>query len=502
MSLDPARTPVVIATGQSVDRSRESGPIELAEQACRAALDTVPGLGACIERVSVVNILARRAGPAPASDLAKRLGLNARVTESTVIGGNMPQALVTRAAADIAAGSLSATLVAGAEAVRGTRLKPQGTVDGRPAPEDEPDPDPVFGLERQDLSDEERAAGLLIPVFVYPLFESVLASRAGRSNEEQRAHIGRFLAPLSAVAASNPHAWFREALSPEAIAVASASNRLVAEPYTKRMAAYLGSAHGSAVAVTSLETARSLGVADRAVFVWSGSDADEVWYPLARPDLGSAPALGRALSHTLGSAGVSADDVGLFDLYSCFPSAVQVAAAELGIALDDPRGLTVTGGLPYFGGPGSSYAGNSIATMVDRLAGRSGSGSESLGLVTGVGWYLTKHSVGLYGAAPPPHGFHADAGGIGPAEAPLEIAPSVEEPTVARVDAGTVIYDRTGSAVSAPVMVTLADASDRRLAAVALPDELAAIAESASTRPLVGRTVRVLPGSPPAYSID
>ena len=67
---------------------------------------------------------------------------------------------------------------------------------------------------------------------------------------------------------------------------------------------------------------------------------------------------------------------------------------------DDARGLTVTGGLPYFGGPGNNYSLHAIATMVERLRERGGTG-----LVSAMGWYATKHAVGIYGAAPPAEGW-------------------------------------------------------------------------------------------------
>ncbi|MGO9195710.1 MAG: acetyl-CoA acetyltransferase [Acidimicrobiales bacterium] len=512
MRLDPSRTPVVLATGQALDRSSESGPLLLAKEAARTALEAAPGVASRIERLSMVNILGHRAGPAPASDLSKALGIAPRAVEVTVIGGNMPQTLVTRAAAEIAAGRLSATLIVGAEALRSTRLKPQGSGGGRrwdPASnaEPEPDPDPTFGTERQDLSDEERAAGLLIPVFVYPLFESVLAARQGRSNAEQRAHVGRFLAPFSTVAATNPYAWFAEALTAEQIAEPSPTNRLVAEPYTKRMTAFLGSAHASALVVTSLDVARQLGLGDDVVFVWSGADAEEIWNPISRPDLGRSPALGRAASALFRTARVTVDDIAHFDLYSCFPSAVELAAGELGLALDDPRGLTVTGGLPYFGGPGSSYVGHSIATMTERLraGGPAAAGSHALGLVNGVGWYMTRHAVGLYGTAPPGEGFRVAeplAGPAGPGRrppVPVGVTASVSEATTARVEAGTVIYDRAGVPLSAPVIASLPDGT--RIAANAWPEALVDVAELGSASSLVGRTVQVGAGTPPQYSV-
>lgn len=502
MSLDPARTPVVVATGQSVDRAGELGPLDLAEEACRAALAEAPGLGSRIERLSLVNVLAGRAGPAPASELALRLGLSPKLAETTVIGGNMPQSLVTRAAAAIAAGELTAAIVAGGEAVRSTRLRPQarpGGAPGRSRPEGE-EPDPLFGTERQDLSDEERAAGLLIPVFVYPLFESVLAARAGRDNAAQRRYIARFLSAFSEVASANFYAWFREPLSPAQIAEPSPGNRLVAEPYTKLMTAFLGSAHGSCLVLTSLQVASELGLGDNCVFVWAGADSEDAWYPIEREDLGSSPALVAAGNSVLRSSGVGIDDVALFDLYSCFPSAVQIAADSLGLSLEDDRRLTVTGGLPYFGGPGSNYVGHSVATMVELL--RSRQGERALGLVTGVGWYLTKHAVGLYSNEPPAGrasfeeiGRPSSARSVG-----LRAGSSIEQTTRASVIANTVVYDRAGTPVSAPVIAALSDGT--RVAAVAAAAELTSVAELASVRPLAGREIELSGGAPPAYRLS
>ncbi len=488
MRPDPDRLPVVLATGQALDRSGELGPLDLAERAARVVLDGPGDLARRIERVSVVNVLSHRAGPAPASELAARLGLAPARAETTAIGGNSPQLLVNRAAAEVASGRLGAALVAGAEAIRATRLAPQADPSPPAAGSDE-----VVGAERQDLSEGERAAGLLVPVFVYPLFESVLAARAGRTNAEQRSEIGRLLEGFSAVAAGHPYAWFRQPLTAGEIATPSPANRLVAEPYTKRMTAFLGSSQGSALVVTSLGAARALGREDEAVFVWAGADAEEVWYPIARPDLAAAPALGSAFEAVFSAAGVGPDDLNRLDLYSCFPSAVAIAAGELGVALDDRRGLTVTGGLAYFGGPGSNYVGHSIATMCELLR-RDG---EGIGLVTGVGWYLTKHSVGLYGATPPPLGFSA-------AEAPppgpqVPVASGLSEPAHGRVEAATVLYDRGAVPLAAPALVRLPDGS--RLAAAVGPEALAEVAEAGALRPLVGLEVEVVPGRPPTYRL-
>jgi acetyl-CoA C-acetyltransferase len=57
----------------------------------------------------------------------------------------------------------------------------------------------------------------------------------------------------------------------------------------------------------------------------------------------------------------------------------------------------VTGGLPFFGGPGNNYVTHAIAEIVNRVRAAPG----SYGLVTANGGPLTKQSAGLYSTTPP-----------------------------------------------------------------------------------------------------
>jgi acetyl-CoA C-acetyltransferase len=490
--VDAARIPVVVAVGQAIERSDVVGAADLAERAVAIALDEAPLLRPVIDRVSLVSPLAP-SGRSLATDLAGRLGLAPSRCETTTVGGNTPQWLVTRAAADVAAGRLRATVIAGAEAMRSA--KAGGVARPRPAGEERPAPDPVIGDDRPGVGPNETAVGLILPVHLYAMIESAIAGRAGASDPvEHRVALGRLLAPFTEVAARHPYAWFSDVRTADEIATPSPDNRVVAEPYTKRMAAFLNVDQGAAVVVCSLAEAERAGVAGGAVFVWSGADCNDVWFPSARPDLASSPGIAAAAGAALDGAGVGVDDVTLFDLYSCFPSAVELAVDALGIALDDARGLTLTGGLPYFGGPGNDYVTHSIATAVERL--RDG-GGDGLALVTGLGWYLTKHSVGVYGTAPPPLGFRRgdtaaaqaaiDASALD-VVASVDAADGVDGPDGAGgravVDASTVLYqgDEVGGA---PVVATLDDG--RRVVAAADPVELPALAG----RSLVGARIRV-----------
>jgi acetyl-CoA C-acetyltransferase len=476
-ALDEERQPVVVATGQCTERHEPISAMDLMTRAGEQCLAQAPGLRGEIDRVSVVNVMSP-VPPAPAAALARRLGLAPGRTEVSTIGGNSPQVLVGRAADDVAAGRVRAVLVAGAEAQR--------TQKAFATPEPDPEeqhmaPDPLVGDERSGVGRAELDAGLIAPVHVYALFESVLAARAGRDFTQQRRFLGELMAPLTAVAASHPAAWFAQQRTPEELSEIGPDNRLVAEPYTKRMCAVINVDQAAAVLVCSLAAARRAGVADQIVFCLSAAEANDVWFPTARPDPGSSPAIAAASTAGLEAAGLGLDDVGAFDLYSCFPCALEMAAAAMGLALDDPRGLSVTGGLPYFGGPGNDYTLHAIATMADRLRDRGGTG-----LVTGLGWYATKHAVGLYGSEPPAHGWRR--GDTTAAQAAIDASAAVVATDAvgpATVVASTVVVDRHGAPRAVPVIARLPDG--RQLAAAAEDEELDALAG----RNLVGARIVV-----------
>jgi acetyl-CoA C-acetyltransferase len=483
------RLPVVVATGQSIERRGSVSALDLAERAARGALDGVPRLQAQIQEVSVVNIISP-VGPAPAAELARRLHLTPGRTEVTTVGGNSPQWLVNRAAAAISAGRLDTVLIAGAEAQRSGRARGPGPEARHAATSDASPPDPIIGDDRPPVSAAELQAGLIAPVHLYAMFESVLAHRAGRSFAEHRAELGRLMAPFTTVAADHPYAWFPHTRTAAEVADITPDNRVISEPYVKNMCAMFSVDQGAAVVVTSLGAARRAGVDDGAVFCWSGAECTDVWFPAARPDPGSAPAMAASTAAALDAAGTGVDDIGAFDLYSCFPCAVALAADALGLAADDGRRLTVTGGLPYFGGPGNNYSLHAVATMVDRL--RHGGGT---GLVTALGWYLTKHAAGVYGAGPPRRGWRP--GDTAAAQAAIdatavEIAMEASGPAV--VVAATVASGRGGEITAAPVIARLADG--RHVAAAADAGELPALA----ARNLVGTRIEV-EGRPLHYRV-
>ncbi|HET9691740.1 MAG TPA: hypothetical protein VFP61_11345 [Acidimicrobiales bacterium] len=443
MPLDP-RTPVIVGVGQvSQPDLPAPEPVELIAQAARRAADDAgaPGLLSRLDSVRVVGLLSQRYAD-PAALVAGIVGAAPRQTVRTTMGGNTPQALLNRTCAQIAAGELDVALLGGAESWRTRswyrkrgekppwRTQPEGT-----------EPSEVFGAELAMASPEEEGVGLRMPVQFYPMFETALAIDAGRTGPDQQAVAAALWARFAAVAAANPYAAIRTAPDAATIATPGLDNRVIGYPYTKLMCSNNAVDQAAALLVCSVEAAEAAGVArDRWVFLHSGAGASDEVDVIRRDRLAASPAIRAVGRATLGLAGAGVDDLVLVDLYSCFASAVQVAAAELGLGARDQ--LTVTGGLTFAGGPWNDYVTHSIATMVAALRERPG----ELGLVTANGGHLTKHAAGVYGTEPPAGGVRIADGADVQAEVdrtpPRAVDPAHRGP--AALEAFTVVHDRAG----------------------------------------------------------
>lgn len=404
-SLDP-RTPVIVGVGQVANRpdrgDDEIEPIELVARAARAAEADSGGAGvlAALDSVRVVKLLSWRYRD-PGRLLAERVGAAPRQSLYSTDGGQTPQAIVNRTAVEIAAGDLDVALLCGGETWR-TRQRYRQAGEVPPwTPLDESTPAAeTFGAELDMVGAAELARGLLMPVQFYALFEVALRAAAGRSPDEHRAHLGRLWSRFSEIAAANPNAWLQKVMTPEEAVTPTPDNRLIGYPYTLVMNSNNNVEQAAAVLLCSAEKADALGVPrDRWVFPLAGAEANDSAHVSHRIDLCSSPAIRSAGRALFSSVGVGVDDLGPVDLYSCFPSAVQIAADELGLGTD--RDLTVTGGMGFAGGPWNNYATHGIATMVDRLRAEPG----AIGLCTANGGLTTKHALGLYSTEPPAQPF-------------------------------------------------------------------------------------------------
>jgi acetyl-CoA C-acetyltransferase len=248
---------------------------------------------------------------------------------------------------------------------------------------------------------------------VFAVIDSAIRCARGETLEAHAQRVARLWAGFSAVAERNPNAWIRKAHTAEEIRRATPDNPMISSPYTKLMNANSRVDMGAGLLLCSLAIARDAGVAEeKLVYLHAAAEAHDSTFLSTRRDFHRSPAVRIAGARALELAGKSIDEIEHFDLYSCFPSPVQVAAAELGIPEDRP--LTVTGGLTFGGGPLNSYALHAVARMVEVVREERG----STGLVYAMGGWLAKHAIGIYSAEPPAAGFRYDR-----PQAPVDTVP-------------------------------------------------------------------------------
>jgi acetyl-CoA C-acetyltransferase len=289
---------------------------------------------------------------------------------------------------------------------------------------------------------------------------------------------------MTKVAAHNPDAWFRIERNADMVIEPRPDNRMVGYPYTKYMVSIMDVDMAAAVLLASHERADALGVPEeRRVYLRGWCYATDPTYVGEHPDMWRSPAMAAASAEALRGAGVGVDDIAHLDLYSCFGSSVNFAKDALGIDDDDPRSLTVTGGLPYHGGAGSNYMTHSIATMADVLRADPG----SFGLVSGVGMHMTKHVFGLYSTEPGPVAPPAQAEVQTKLDATGAVALVERHEGDATVAAYSVVHGRDGE----PEWAALVCDVPGGRAYARLIDEHALF--EAEARELVGTTVRLSP---------
>lgn len=465
-TLDP-KTPILVGGAQFTQRTAREGrlsesldPIGMLAKVANAAIaDTGASAGdltAVIDTVAVVRFTADSPGEQgrltkrmfrnPPASLAKHVGAAPRRALYTGTGGNTPQWLVNRTAEEIATGECEVALLAGAEylATFLGAVKQGVDLGWTNSPDADPGSDPEeIGDMRPGVNAYERAYSLNFPVNTYPLFENAIRGQKERSAEDHLKWLGKFFSPFSKVASENPYAWFRTYRSPEEISTPTEKNRFVGFPYTKLLNAVIEVDMSAAVVMMSVAKARALGIPEsKWVFLHGCGDASDIWNVSERVNFYSSPAIRSVGRQAFLMADKIPDDLSFIDLYSCFPSAVEIACKELGIAEDDPRGLTVTGGLPYFGGAGNNYVMHSIVTMMEKCRAHPG----SFGLCTANGWYVTKHSAGIYSTAPTKGSWKRGDPASYQKELDAMEHPEVEEAPEgkATVETYTVVTDRKG----------------------------------------------------------
>ena len=404
--------PIIVGVGQVVDHwdgtdpQQAPSPIGLiAESIARAKADAGIDLShQAFDRLVVVRAFTDSLRT-PFDPFGKAVNLPAAIADSAAIsakeiiyspaGGEQPQFLVNELSNSISRGDIRMALITGGEAngalkmalKRGIQLDWASDINAEI--EDR-------GPQTDFISRYEVANGMGLPPQTYAAMEESLRARLGLTKPEYLDYIAAICAGLSATAEQNEFAQFPRAMTREFLGQPSSKNYPICDPYLKWHVAQDAVNQASSLILTSTQYAQELGIAeDKWIYLHGCSDVQDKKVS-ERPELSQSLALELALTHAIERAGVSQTDISYREIYSCFPIVVHLAAEILGL---DPtqNEMTVTGGLPYFGGPGNNYSTHGIASMVDKLR----KNPEAYGLVLANGGYLSKHSAGVYSARAP-----------------------------------------------------------------------------------------------------
>ena len=373
--------------------------------------------------------------------VSKQVGIKANHFIYAEAGGNTPQMLVNHYCKKIARGECETVALAGGEALHTMNLRfnhwtkilrPKGKWKDKSG-----EAPTMIGDAKDGNSDYEGKYWMNLPANVYPLFENALRANNGRNIEEHQQYIAKLFSNISQKAAENPYAWFNKAKSAEEILEQSLGNRTIAFPYRKRLNSMIMVNQSAACIVTSVEKAKALGInPEKWVFLHGYADGNDIWNVSERQNYYSSPAIKSLGEAAFSMANKNLDDIAAIDIYSCFPSAVQVACDALGLSHFDSRGLSLTGGLPYFGGPGNNYSMHAVVEMVNWAR----QNENEFGFLNANGWYLTKHSMGIYSKKMPSAEFKQSE----PIHQDSNQAPVLNQSANgdARIETYTVLYNR------------------------------------------------------------
>ncbi len=397
------KTPVLVGVAQVLYRldSYETliEPVDMMLDACNQAASDAgnPNLLGQLQSVRVIRGVWQYDNPA--RYLAEKLGVPTAQTAGTHFGGNQVQYVVNQTAVDLLEGRFDLVLITGAE--NGYSLakarKAGKRIQWRQTPGSY---DTIIGYEKAEHHEHELARGINQAIQIYPMYENAMRHHLGESIDQHLRRVSGLWSRFNEVALNNPNAWIKDRYTAEQIATPSPSNRLISVPYTKLMNSNNAVDMSAALVMCTVERARKLGIPpEKWIYPQSGADGVDHSNASIRDNFYSSPGIGLVGRRALELASTSIESLSYVDLYSCFPSAVQIAARELGLKETDQ--LTITGGLTFAGGPLNNYVMHSIARMVELLR----IDRDALGMITANGGNLSKHAHAIYSGQPPERDF-------------------------------------------------------------------------------------------------
>ena len=328
---------------------------------------------------------------------------NIKSVETTVTKvGILQQNLINTACNKIQNGEIEASLILGGES-RFKMLK--SSIEKKDYVETPLNINPDIydkSSEELQLDIEEKELGSMA-VGYYAILESAFRASLNKDIKSHSEYISKMYSHFSKVASVNDDAWIDNPLNPSEIEYVSSKNPLMAFPYNKNHCSSWNVNQSCAIILCSEAVADKLKVPfEKRVYPLASSETSYMIPALQRPNLIEPMGMKLAANFILNICKENNLDIDMYDLYSCFPVAVQMFAKFLKIT--DIDQMTITGGMPFAGGPLNSFVLHSTTKLISRIREM----DKGIGLVTGVSGMMTKQSYSLWSKNPNIDFIHKD----------------------------------------------------------------------------------------------
>ena len=329
----------------------------------------------------------------PGKWIAKRNDFkNVKTSVSKI--GVLQQNLLNSACNKILNGEINASLILGGES-RYKMLRSQIENQKYIATELNTNPDKyIKAADDLTLKEEELELGSMA-VGYYAILESAFRASSKKELKDHNRDIANLYSKFSQLASDNDKGWIDKPIEASLIEQQSKKNPLQAYPYNKYHCASWNVNQSCAIIICSESLADKLDIPiSKRVYPLASSETNHMIPTLQRPDLINPIGMKLAANFILDICKENKLKVDDYDLYSCFPVAVQMFAKSLG--LNSNSQMTITGGMPFAGGPLNSYVLHSTVKLISRIRER----KNGLGIITGVSGMMTKQSYALWSKNP------------------------------------------------------------------------------------------------------
>ena len=305
--------------------------------------------------------------------------------------GVLQQNLINEACLKIENGEINASIILGGEA-RYKQLR--SVIEKKEYFETKLDENPDFYIKaKEDLYGDEELEELgAMAVGYYATMETALRKNDNENIEEHQNNIASMYEEFSKVASNNEDAWLDHPYSKKEILETSKKNKMLAYPYNKLHCTSWNVNQSAALIICSEELANKLEIDNKKrVYPISSSENNHMIAIQQRPKLYEALGMiyaAKSINKMMEQLDIRLD---AYDLYSCFPAAVKMFSKSLELGSELPK--TITGSMPYAGGPLNSFVIHSTVKMIQKIRAL----EARHGLVTGVSGMMTKQSFCVWG---------------------------------------------------------------------------------------------------------